>query len=686
MGSTLVAVLLVTLASASALFAASALRLSSPISFLLAAYVACATNLGVTTLVLSPLHAVTRTGLGLAEGVLTAAAVAVWRAAGCPPPPWQRAREQIADVFAAPVAALFVVLALAVLGYELVLALTVPPNDLDALTYHLARAAAWAQHGGLFWIPNAPTVRLNAFQPLAEQQILFLFVATGSDALYALPQYVAEIAVLVSVFGSARRLGYDTRAATAAACLLATFSLVALEASTGLNDLVAAAFPAVAVYFLLGSGRAEAVLAGVTVALGVGTKLTTLFALPVVVWLVLRRGPKTVAPFVAGALAGLVTVGMWGYLLNAIHTGHALGVGTGAPEDRASTSLHRAVANLVYFAAASMDESVLSHHVILITGAAGAFAASAIGLRALIRHGGVPVLATAELALPFAAPLIVSGGSFAIASLAARAGLPIVGENGIIGPRHFALDAAEWRHIASSEYSCYGPLGVAALGSASLAAAFAWARRRVDSRELALACAVPIFVILASLSLAWNPYIMRFLVIPAVLGAPLLARLLRRPVVAAGYLAVAAVVAVSTLANDQAKPLRNPDQLGRPWELTQVTALMTNSNDRAGSAVLEYARLVPARACVGAVLGPNEPSYLLYGLHFEHRVFYLSAGDAVETAYRDGLFYVVVSSWSESPVAERFAAAGWHLSPMGGDDWVLASEPRATASSAACSA
>ena len=82
--------------------------------------------------------------------------------------------------------AAFLVFVLVLLGYELVLGLTVPPNNIDALAYHLAKAAAWAQHGGVYWIPDAPTVRMNAFQPFAEQQLLFLLVAVHGGRLIAL--------------------------------------------------------------------------------------------------------------------------------------------------------------------------------------------------------------------------------------------------------------------------------------------------------------------------------------------------------------------------------------------------------------------------------------------------------------------------------------------------------------------
>ena len=253
---------LITLLAAGSLAWAAAARPGGVVSLLLLAYLACVANVGLVTIVLSQFQAVTRTGLAVAETALLVAALLVWRLRGRPRPPLEPARAALAEVVHDPFTALFLAVTLAVLAYELVLVLTVPPNNWDALTYHLARAAAWAGHGGIYWIPNAPTGRLNEFQPLAEQGILFLFVATGSGALFALPQYVAELAILVAVYGSARRLGFPVRAAACSAFLFATFSLVALEATTAQNDLVAASFPASAACLLLGAGAGRGVLAG----------------------------------------------------------------------------------------------------------------------------------------------------------------------------------------------------------------------------------------------------------------------------------------------------------------------------------------------------------------------------------------------------------------------------------------
>jgi len=47
-----------------------------------------------------------------------------------------------------PVIAAFLVFLALLLGYELLLGLSVPPNNTDSLAYHLPKAVAWAQHGG----------------------------------------------------------------------------------------------------------------------------------------------------------------------------------------------------------------------------------------------------------------------------------------------------------------------------------------------------------------------------------------------------------------------------------------------------------------------------------------------------------------------------------------------------------
>jgi len=90
-----------------------------------------------------------------------------------------------------------------------------------------------------------------------------------------------------------------------------------------------------------------------------------------------------------------------------------------------------------------------------------------------------------------------------------------------------------------------------------------------------------------------------------------------------------------------------------------------------------YLRAVPSGACVGAILNPDEPSYLLYGPKLEYHLEYFSGNvDPLVAALRQGLFYVVISTGSNRSHADEFRRAGWRIRQLGGQ-WLLASEPDA---------
>src|SRR5579872_2676631 len=127
-------VLLPALAIAAAAFAASSLRLQSLVSTLLAGYVLLVANLGAVTWVLSPFHAVTRGGLIAAELVCLAGSVAAWWLRGRPRVALEPVRAALRDVARDPLTLVFLAALLVVLGYELMLALVVPPNNWDSLS------------------------------------------------------------------------------------------------------------------------------------------------------------------------------------------------------------------------------------------------------------------------------------------------------------------------------------------------------------------------------------------------------------------------------------------------------------------------------------------------------------------------------------------------------------------------
>jgi hypothetical protein len=198
---------------------------------------------------------------------------------------------------------------------------------------------------------------------------------------------------------------------------------------------------------------------------------------------------------------------------------------------------------------------------------------------------------------------------------------------------------------------------------------------------LALAHAQPTYMLLLAAFAKYNIWICRFLVVPVVLAAPLFAALCRQRAAAGALLVLGGLTLVFALTDDASKKLRGP--AGRPWTLSQAGALEAFAAQPTGTIVADslraYDRAVPDDACVGAVLDPDEPSYLLWGPRLRRRVVFLPSLDALGTARRSGLRYVVVSTGANAPVAHSFSAAGWHVQPLG-SYWQLAVAPPAARS------
>jgi hypothetical protein len=673
----LVGVLLIAASVATAALAAASLRLGSLVSTLLVSYLALVADVGLTTLVLSPFRAVDRPGLAIAQAVLLAGAAGAWWWRGRPGLPLAAARAAVREGLSDPATALFFAFLLVLLAYELVLALGVPPNNTDVLAYHLPKAAAWAQHGGYYWIPNAPTLRMNEFQPLAGQEVLYLLVATGgSGALVQVPQFVAELAILVAVYGAARRVGFAVRPSACAAFLLATFSLVALEASTAQNDLMMASFPAVAACLLLGPGLLEPGLAGAAAGVGLGAKLTVALVLPILLWLALTRGRRVLLVALLGGIAGFVAIGMWGYVLNAVHTGHVLGQGSGPEEDRAPPSYPGSVKNGLYLLYGLMDLSVLSRRLVSALAVAGVVLGVAGAWWTLRRRGRWQAVGVGlGIAVACLAPLIVIGGEGLIAFLGRWWGIPVRGPGGDLYYLDQDLNAV-YAHISNDSYSGFGPVAVPALLLAAGLTLWDVFRRGADPRRLAFVAAMPLFFLILSAETIWGPWLIRFFLAPIALAAPALAVIFRNRLVSAAFLAVAAIAVTLTVVEVQTKPLSGKYGYGPPWTLTQDQALWTNSRGDYANALLAYDQVVPPKACVGAVLDEQEPSWLLFVPHLSHRIFYLSSENPVTDALQRGLFYVVVSTGTNAPVADVFKSAGWRIQPLG-TYWQLATAPHA---------
>jgi hypothetical protein len=587
-----------------AALAASTLRLRSPAVFVVGWWVVLCAEVVATGEVLSLFHAIRPLGYALFEAIALTVALVAWQRAGRPRPP----RFPRLPRRPSPLALLGLVVALGV-GYELFLVVATPPNNWDSMHYHLARVAAWHAQHGLGYFPTHNAIE-NVYPPNAELLVLWTVTFLGRDVLAALPQLLASLAGAASVFVIARRLGYERYVSAFSALLFPTLTIVVLESVTTQNDLLEASFVAAAVALALGRTRAETALAGIALGLAAGTKLTFLYALPVLVAIALLSLPRRrIVELCVAGLAGFALVGVYGYVQNLVETGR--------PQGKAH------------------EVSSLPPHV------------TALGTVSSVARTTYRLVDLSGLHPPAALTSHVAGAAKRVFD-----GLhipPNPPESTTKGTFEFTY---ETNTVASEDSSALGPLGFLLLVPLALGFLVAWARRKTDRRRAAFALALPLYVVALALGTRWNLYVDRFLVTPAALTLPLAPAVLRRMPVQA----VAAVIAAATLAVALVYDLSKPSGV---WNLSRADAQAIRWPEL--KPVFETVQAkVPAKARLGIDLAPLDWEYPWWGPHLQRRLVWLPEQSPA------GVDWVLLGSKitarpAGSWCAQRFPSVGWTL-------------------------
>jgi hypothetical protein len=595
---------------ATALFAA-ALVARGFTSFLLAAWLVVIAEVQAIALALSPFHAVGRPGYAICESALLGLVLAVWDRRGRP-----RLRRPDTRFLTEQPTLLVLGVGVAVgFGYEALLVLTLAPNNWDSLTYHLPRAAAWYQHGGIHWITNAPTERQNAFPAGSELANLWTFVAVGSDRLAAFPQLLAGPVASVGVFGIAARLGCSRPSAAFAALLVPSLALVALESSTTQNDLFVASLVLAAAYFLLGTN--ESTQAGFAFALALCVKLTAALAVPGLVLLALVSGisRRRTATLILSFLTAFALLGAWLYVQNLGNTGLLLGHGGGRVEHSPDLTTLGWLASVIRILYRFLD----------LTGVPSVGLGAAGSSLALLFVAVVVAVANRVDLGWRRAPAVVTGGAVVI-------GLPLLvtvvaaAAEFVLTRLHFGISPAgtsessfSWAvsHHAHEDFSYFGPLGLVLLALV-VSALRAGAVRRAPGQAVLAASFVLVIAGVAA-TYRFNDFVGRFTIIPVVLAAPLLAGIYRHRAVAAGTAVLALATLALTLWDDELKPATR-----EPWSLSRAEALgLQGWQPGIAAGVQSLERAVPAHGCVDALLSGDEAAYPLFGPRLTRRVTYV---------------------------------------------------------------
>ena len=638
------------LLGATAFLGSASLRLRGLAASLLAAYLLAAAEVVGLTLALSPFHAVAAPGYVAGEALVGAVVLLVWHRLGRPLPS-RPALERRMLARHPLLLTLGLVVGLTLL-FELFLAVVAPPNNWDSMTYHLARAAAWYQHGSVGYLPGANTERLNIFPPNAEIATLYTLVLAHGDRLAALPQYVAGLVSLVACYALARRVGFTRSSSLFAALLLGSLSQVVLQATTTQNDLIVTSFVTAAAVFVLDGGRRGLALAGLAVGLAVGTKTTALLALPLLALLALgtlRR--RQIVELLGFSGVGTLGFGSFAYVENMIHRHSLLGAGSEQGAFRPDLT---------------------------VAGVAGRF--GDILARFLDLSGFRPILGSTAGLVALAAVLV--GAPPVLWLVERRFGRPPCGDRepaarlllGLAPVAVIALGVLEsvvGIHVginlrANEDFAFFGALGAALVVPVALFTLVASIRRRADFRRCALAAAIPLFAVELAAVYEYNDWIGRFMVVPVALTVPLLAAAYPARKLAAASVVLAATGCFATLGFNELKPV-GLHGTTPVWAMSRVR-VETIGRPRMQPIIDLVQARIPQRISLGLVAGQDDWSYPFYGSSLERRVVYLDGNGALASAERRGIDEVLFAR-DRKPVGrlER-----WRLTVDRRSGWILA--------------
>ena len=598
----------------------------STASFLLAAYVVGWVQLVLVLWALSAFDWVSRWWLLGALAVVCAALAIDTRGRSDIGVRLRQSLSALREALREPVAVVLGLGVLAAFGYAVALGLGTPQNDFDTLVDHLWRAGLWLQNGGAGYPDCDCAPYINAYPPHAELGVLATMALDGTDRYVALVQGAAYVALVLGVIGVARALRLGRSEALVAGLLVATLPVIALQASTAQNDLVVASFVVAAVVFLLDrySGAAPW-LAGAAIALALGTKVTALIAIPVLLVVAFVVWPERKGARLASVLLGSAAGSYW-YVVNWRHSGSWDG---GFPY----TDVDRSVAPTVARALRSAIQ------LIELPGGVGRdrwlFAVTALLLLlALVAVALLPgrrrALRLAVIAAVIALLPVLTSDVRRYADQTYRDLWRTLGRDDL------ALEVGRDITVSASNVTWYGPLGALLLVCGLVAAVVASRRGLLPGVGALLAFAPVYWLIALSVSLFYQDAAGRFLMAPVALAGAAWGLAIRVRAVAWGLAVIGLTALGLAVLNDTKRPSGVPLLQAAPASYWTTPRWQAQGRE---VHVPELIRFVDSRvdpnARVGLAITPSDAGYVFFGPRLDRRLELLSSGarDAPDAAW-----------------------------------------------------
>ena len=457
-------------------------------------------------------------------------------------PPWPSfglgaaARDTLGD----PVVAVLAAVVALELVYVLALAVVTPPNDFDGLTYHLMRGVLWIQQQSVWPVGGVADTRIDEYQPDASI-LQGLTMLLSESTRYAQLVAVVSLAVtILAIYGIGPRLGLDRRKAAFGALLFPTLPIVALQAPTALTDIVLAGLTAAAALFVLGRSSGELALACVAVALLVGTKVTGLLSLPVLLAIALLalRGRQLVLALAGGA-AACVAGSAW-FVVNLSQGEGAFG-SLGEASKGTEDGVVPILARITRYATETVELPGARGRdaLVYLLVAAGVAIAGVLLSRPRLAATGAALTALPVLALPLES--LLHRGYW-------RA-WEAVGQD-----RLARYDPSRDPAIASNATSWYGPLGVALAVVAFVLVVRSVARRQLRPVAVVLAAAPAVILVGSAIAVGYHSGNGRYVMGGVALSAATWGLALPVRSAAVAIVAVAATTVFLSFVNYEEKP------------------------------------------------------------------------------------------------------------------------------------
>jgi len=180
---------------------------------------------------------------------------------------------------------------ISVAAYNLVIILFSAPHNWDSMNYHLPRMAYYLQQGNFFFFDG--NYWAQVIHPKNSTALLiYVFLVSGhNENITQFVQYASYWVFVLSIWGISRKIGFNQAESIFSGLVGGLITEAILQSTTTQNDLAIAAYLGVTIYcffaFKNNSSASYLIVAGLGLGLALGSKSSTLMALPSLALIVL---------------------------------------------------------------------------------------------------------------------------------------------------------------------------------------------------------------------------------------------------------------------------------------------------------------------------------------------------------------------------------------------------------------